>query len=158
MPATARNNSNVANRARLLNWLTFEPIIHPMHLDPAIHPAVRLGAWLKTMRQKHGFVKRIFAERIYLRPAKYTEVEAGVVSWIEKKNEDAIVTTLELTQDIVIEFNALLKEARDAAHILFSQLFSREQLTPIRSRLSTNRTINEIEKKIILDAVFAPLT
>lgn len=120
------------------------------------HAALRLGNWLKTMRQKKGIVKRIFAERTHFTPPIYTEVEAGVVSWIQEKNEAAITIVLELSSELVILFNKYLSEARSAGSLVFSQLFSRDQLTPVRWRLNPDRDISEIEVQTILDAVFAP--
>jgi hypothetical protein len=121
------------------------------------HPAVKLGLWLKELRQARGFVKRIFAEKIQLSPSKYTEVEAGVVRWIEDKQEEAIIATTEMSKMVTLEFRALLTEAREAVALAFSNLFTREQLTPLRSRLSSDRAIGEMERTMILDAVFAPL-
>jgi hypothetical protein len=44
------------------------------------HFAVKLGQWLCVSRRSKGFVKRVFANEIFLSPSQYSEVEAGVVS------------------------------------------------------------------------------
>jgi len=96
------------------------------------HPAIRLGAWLRSARQARGYVKRI-----------------------EKKNEKAIVATLELVDLVLSEFNELLAAARKALALKFSDIFSRDELSPVRYRLSPDRAISEIERELILNAVFA---
>jgi transcriptional regulator with XRE-family HTH domain len=129
-----------------------------MNITTSSHPAVRLGAWLKAARRAKGLVKRAFAEAIHLTPAKYTEVEAGVISWLDEKREEAITTVLQLAGEALREFESKLNAARAVARLTFSDIFTRDQLMPLRSRLHSDRAIQEMERTLILDAVFAPLT
>src|SRR5438067_5965641 len=98
------------------------------------HPAVRMGRWLKSMRQARGIVKRLFAGEISLSASKYSEVEAGVVRWIESKQEKAIRVVLELADEELAEFKELLSKARKAVALSFDMLFRAEQLEPVRYR------------------------
>jgi len=69
----------------------------------AQHPAVKFGQWLKAARQERGIVKRLFAGEISLSASKYSEVEAGVIRWIEAKQEMAITVVLEFSQEQAAE-------------------------------------------------------
>jgi transcriptional regulator with XRE-family HTH domain len=120
------------------------------------HPAITLGRWLKTARQSKGFVKRVFALQIGLTPTKYTEVEAGVVRWIGDTQRAAIVTVLQLTEEAVRNFLDLLKAAEKTFALSFSNVFSREDLEPIRFRFKDRvHRAREFDKETILNAVFA---
>src|SRR5436190_985174 len=55
------------------------------------HPAVRLGRFLRLARMTRGIVKRLFAGQIMLSPSAYTEVEAGVVRWVQEPQRKAIL-------------------------------------------------------------------
>lgn len=121
------------------------------------HPAVQLGAWLKARRQQRGLVLRVFAGQIGLSPAEYAEVEAGIVRWLGKEQEVAIAQVLGLAAPDRKEFLSLLAKARNAAPLAFEDLFSREQLEPVRLRYTKGKRADARTKKEILDAVFAPL-
>lgn len=123
------------------------------------HPAVQFGRWLKAQRQSHHVVKRVFANQIGLTPAQYSEVEAGVLRWIKGAQEAAIAQCLDLAGDKVKDFKARLKEARLKGELVFSNVFSRDDLEPIRCRHSDDSTVepDEFCKEVILNAVFAEL-
>lgn len=120
------------------------------------HPAKIFGRWLKAKRQEARLVARVFAGRIGLYPSEYAEVEAGVVSWFSREQEAAAIEALSLSQDESEEFLALLAAARAADALQFEQVFTREQLTPARTR-SNGGQLTESTQAAILDAVFSPL-
>jgi hypothetical protein len=121
------------------------------------HPAKELGAWLKSLRQRHGFVARVFAGQIELSPAEYAEAEAGVVRWIGAEQEGLICQVLALSQAERREFEKRLADARTAKPLEFEDLFTREQLEPVRLRREGRKPLTKGEKNAIVDAVFAPL-
>src|SRR5438105_1604313 len=98
------------------------------------HPAVKLGHWLKALRQRKGFVKRVFAGQILLTPAQYSEVEAGVTRWLGESQRKAAMAVLDATPGEQKEFNDLLTAAGKEIPLSFSNVFSREQLEPVRYR------------------------
>lgn len=119
------------------------------------HPAVRLGRWLKAARYTKGLVKRVFAGQILLTPARYSEVEAGVVKWIQQPQKSAIIEVLDLVDAKLEQFVKLLEEAYKQISLTFANLFTREQLEPVRCRHNDSRiTPNAIDKEAILNAVF----
>jgi hypothetical protein len=128
-----------------------------MIVDLKSHAAVQLGEWLRSSRQSKGFVKRVFASEIFLSPSKYSEVEAGVVRWIQSTQEKAIVATLDLVGEMLKEFRELLKKARAAVQLTFANIFSREQLSPVRLRSDDHSQPSEQDKELILNAVFTPI-
>ena len=121
------------------------------------HPGVRLGKWLRSARMRHGIVKRLFAGRICLSPSKYAEVELGIVHWVKRQQETAIQAVLELTEKQVAIFKSLLAEARKLPNLLFTDIFSTQQLRVVRARTTDNRELTEDEKQRLLLAVIAPL-
>ena len=129
----------------------------PMSIDVSSHPAVRLGIWLRTLRQARGLVKRVFAGQISLSASKYSEVEAGVVRWIHAKQEAAIEEVLDLTREQLRDFRDMLKHARAAVALEFANLFTRGQLTPVRMRSEDGRQVTAKDRELLLHAVFTPL-
>jgi transcriptional regulator with XRE-family HTH domain len=121
------------------------------------HPAKELGTWLKMRRQQLGMVLRVFAGQIELSPAEYAEAEAGVVRWLEQKQETLIPQILGLSTTERRQFLVLLDRARAAEPLEFEDIFSREQLEPVRLRNTKGKQAAVREKREILDAVFAPL-
>lgn len=121
------------------------------------HPAKELGSWLKSHRQRHGAVARVFAGQIELSPAEYAEVEAGVVCWIGVYQEELIPQVLALTDAGRKEFEKHLAHARAAKPLEFCDLFTRQQLEPMRLRREGRKPLTKADKEAILDAVFAPL-
>jgi len=121
------------------------------------HPAKELGAWLKARRQQHGLVARVFAGQIELGPAEYAEAEAGVVRWIGQEQEGLICQVLTLSPAERQEFLRLLAQARTAKPLEFADIFTREQLEPVRLRCEGRKRMTRADKKAIVDAVFAPL-
>jgi transcriptional regulator with XRE-family HTH domain len=120
------------------------------------HPAVRLGAWLKTKRQKKGFIKRSFAGKILLTPAQYTEVELGVCHWLQEQQRQAVVTVLDLDQSEQTQLSKMLDAADKEIALSFSNVFSREDLEPVRYRWNgKSKKPGEFERETILNAVFA---
>ena len=128
-------------------------------MEPTLtsHPAVRLGRWLKTKRQAKGIAKYRFAMLIELAASEYTEAEAGVVGWIGEAQAELIAYNLELSEKLVEKFQKMLLVAKDAPALIFAQLFSRQQLEPMRLRAGKRWTPDAATKEIILNAVFSPL-
>jgi hypothetical protein len=120
-------------------------------------PAIELGIWLKSQRQRHGVVARVFAGQIELSPAKYAELEAGVVRWLEARQEKLIPQVLGLDAEEAGKFGALLTKARSAKPLEFTDVFTREQLEPVRLRQAKRKQLTGETKNQILDAVFQPL-
>ena len=123
------------------------------------HPAVLFGQWLRNKRRDAGAVAREFAGRVDLSPAEYTEVELGidVGRWITSKQENLISIMLNLDENGEAELNYKLHQAREASRIEFKDVFTREQLTPVRCSTICNEQIDEKKRNDILDAVFKPL-
>jgi hypothetical protein len=121
------------------------------------HPAKALGAWIKTRRQQQGIVLRIFAGQIELSPAEYAEADAGVVRWFGKRQEALVPQVLGLAAADRRQFSALLAEAHAAKPLEIADIFTREQLEPVRLRHAKGKQAAIRAKKEILDAVFAPL-
>lgn len=121
------------------------------------HPAQDLGTWLKACRQRQGFVARVFAGMIGLSPAEYAEAEAGVVRWIGSDQQRLIPQVLGLNDAERAEFTRLLDKANGAKPLEFSDLYTREQLEPVRLRRDGRKRLTKDDKNAILDAVFTPL-
>lgn len=123
------------------------------------HPAVQFGSWLKSKRRESGVVARIFAGRIDLSPAEYAEVEAGanITRWIKSKQEALIAIMLKLDGDSEAEFNNKLSLAREANSLGFGDVFTRDQLAPVRCSTDGNCQIDEQKRQAIIEAVFTPL-
>jgi hypothetical protein len=120
-------------------------------------PAIDLAVWLKTQRKQRGAVARVFAGQLELAPAKYAELEAGVVRWLSARQEELIPQVLGLSKDEVGVFTALLAKARAAKPLEFADVFTREQLEPVRLRQNKRQQLTTATKNRILDAVFQPL-
>ena len=125
----------------------------------AQHPAVQFGAWLKNKRRESGVVARIFAGRIDLSPAEYAEVEAGanIKRRITSKQEALIAVMLGLNQDGEAELNNKLSLARDGTSLGFGDVFTEEQLAPVRCSTDGDAQIDEVKRQAIIKAVFKPL-
>ena len=120
------------------------------------HPAKEFGTWLKSKRQERRIVLRVFAGRIGMYPAEYAEVEAGIVRWLTADHEIAIQEVLALSENEFDSFHQLLEIARTAEPLEFSDVFTREQLAPVRTR-NNGEQLSEASHAAILDAVFSPL-
>jgi transcriptional regulator with XRE-family HTH domain len=123
------------------------------------HPAVKFGEWLKSKRRESGVVARVFAGRIDLSPAQYAEVEAGIgiSRWITQKQVGLIAIMLDLDSDGEAELNHKIYLAKEVNDLRFDEVFSRDQLTPVRCSTCGNEQIDESKRTAILDAVFKPL-
>ena len=121
------------------------------------HPAQEIGSWLKTHRQRRGFVARVFAGMIELSPAEYAEAEAGAGSWLGEEQERLIPQVLALSDAERAEFERLLGKTRAAKPLTFSDVYSRERLEPMRLRRDGRKRLTKEDKNAILDAVFTPL-
>ena len=121
------------------------------------HPARELGAWLKTRRQQQGLVLRIFAGQVELSPAEYAEAEAGVVRWLGGVQQKLIPQVLGLAGSDRRRFLILLAKARAAEPLEFDDIFTREQLEPVRLRQAKGKQSAAYAKEEILNAVFVPL-
>lgn len=142
-------------RIDLLSKKTTRP--SPMK-DIASHPAVQLGLKLKSARQEKGIVKRIFAGLVGLTPSQYSELEAGVVRWLGETQRRSIASVLDFTAAETEKFRTVLEAARTSQPLLFGNLFSREELEPIRYRHNDRlHQPSEMEKEVILNGVFAEI-
>ena len=121
------------------------------------HRASELASWVKARRQKIGTVARVFAGQIQLSPAQYAEFEAGVVRWIGDEQATLIARVLGLSSTEREQFLALLAGAREAKPLEFADVFTREQLEPVRLRSAKRKQLSLVAKAEILNAVFAPL-
>jgi hypothetical protein len=129
-----------------------------MSVDLVDHPAVQLGDWLKAKRREKGIIARVFAGRIRLSPSKYAEVESGIVKWIGEMQENLIAVLLDFSADQQQEFAHLLFLAREAGPLEFSDIFTKEQLSPTRCCTVDGKQLTPQLAEQILDAVFTPLT
>src|SRR5216684_3601608 len=118
------------------------------------HPAVQFGQWLKNKRRESGAVARVFAGRVDLSPAEYAEVEGGigVDRWIKDRQKNLISIMLNLDEAGEAEFNHKLSQAKGAKRLAFGDVFSRDQLSPVRCSTNRNVQIDEKTRKDILDA------
>ena len=104
----------------------------------------------------HGSFRK-FAGQIELSPAEYAEAEAGVVRWLGEEQETLIPQILGLSPLDRRQFLAMLAKARADRPLEFKDIFTREQLEPVRLRHAKGKQTAAHAKKEILDAVFAPL-
>ena len=121
------------------------------------HPATQFGAWLKAKRQDARIVMRVFAGHIGMAPSEYAEVEAGIVHWLRRDHLKLIVETLALDSADEATCHDLLHKAKAADPLAFEDVFSREQLEPIRTRNNNRKQLTRATQDEILDAVFTPL-
>jgi hypothetical protein len=82
-------------------------------------------------------------------------VEAGVVRWIGKEQENVIPEVLALGEREAKKFNNMLSSARDARPLELRDVYTREQLEPMRTRGDAQLT--DETRAELLDAVFKPL-
>lgn len=122
------------------------------------HPAVALGEWLREKRQARNLVARVFASAVWLSHAKYAELELGVIKWVSQKQELLIPLFLGLNKVEKAEFDAKLKNARSEKNLCFSDIFTRDELRPVRACHHNGKQITKEDEERILNAVFAPLT
>ena len=121
------------------------------------HPALIFGTWLKMARQKVGIIARVFAGQINLSPSKYAEVEVGVTKWMDEERIKLASEALDLSSEERQHMQKLFTEASAVPSLKFSDVFTREELAPIRCCSSQNRPLSEEESAELLDAVFAEL-
>lgn len=110
------------------------------------------------MRRESGVVARVFAGRVELSPAKYAEVESGIVEWIGGKQQENIPLMLNFDPNKEAVFNRMLSAAKEAEPLTFADVFSREEMCPARCSTANGRQIDAITKEAILQAVFTPLS
>ena len=121
------------------------------------HPAVKLGHWLKEHRQRAGLVARVFAGQIELSPSEYAEMETGVVRWLGEDQARFIPSVLALSASECKTLERMLANAREAKALEFEDLFTREQLEPVRPRREGRKRLTAQDKREIVEAVFTPL-
>ena len=120
-------------------------------------PGIDFGGWLKAKRRSKQIIARIFAGRIGLSPAEYAEVEEGIVKWLREKQKALIPILLDFSEDETAEFNYKLDLAVEAGPVEFSDIFTQEQLTPVRMCTRLDEPLTPELKGHILKAVFTPL-
>ena len=121
------------------------------------HPAVRFGEWLKAHRRKTGVVMRVFANQVSLSPAQYAEVELGITHWVGKEQEKLIAETLKLPTEDKKRLKEMLAKARSKEDLTLGDIYTREQLEPVRARSENGKPTSK-SNEAILDAVFTPLS
>lgn len=122
------------------------------------HPASILGRWLREKRSSQDMVAREFAERIWLTHAKYAEVELGVGAWIGTQQETLIPMALKLNDKDKAEFKNLLTAARIGVPIQqLSDVFTREELAPVRAYHQLGKQLTQADEASVLDIVFRPI-
>jgi hypothetical protein len=129
-----------------------------MKPDVLNHPAVQFGRWLRNVRRERRVVARVFAGRVELSPAKYAEVESGIIEWIGGKQESHIPVMLDFNPNQESQFREMLATARELPPLTFSDVYSREEMAPARCCTADGRQIDAATKEAILDAVFKPLS
>jgi transcriptional regulator with XRE-family HTH domain len=120
-------------------------------------PGIKFGCWLKEKRQSRRINARQFGGMIGLTPAEYAEVECGIVHWIKLRQELLIVTSLNSDYNEEAEFKHLLDNARAAKPLRFGDVFTRDQLRPMRLCHDQNVQLTMETSEKILDAVFTEL-
>ena len=121
------------------------------------HPGRKFGAWLKAKRQAKGIIARIFAGQVWLSSSQYAEAEVGVVRWIGTKQERIIPILLDLADKETTKFTELLKAARGAVALTFDNIFSREEMRPVRAAHAQGKQMTKEDEDRLLDIVFQPL-
>jgi transcriptional regulator with XRE-family HTH domain len=121
------------------------------------HPGKLFGEWLRARRQKKGLIARVFAGQIDLTPAKYAEVEFGIVKWLDHDKPAKAAEALDLSDHEREEMHAALTAAKGSPSLKFQELFTREELAPVRCSTRGNKQLTADEKELLLDAVFAEL-
>ena len=122
-----------------------------------IQPGRDFGVWLKAKRRSKQIIARIFAGRVGLSPAEYAEVEEGIVKWLREKQKSLIPILLDFSEDDIAEFNHKLYLATEAGPVEFSDIFTEDQLTPVRMCNRRDEPLTPELKGRILKAVFTPL-
>ena len=93
-----------------------------------------------------------------LSPSEYTELEAGVIHWLQLPQQKSIVVVLDLAVAEVKKFNEMVEAAKAAISLSFRNLFSRDDLEPIRYRYNNKlKKPGDFEKETILNAVFSEI-
>ncbi|HEY5041424.1 MAG TPA: hypothetical protein VIK53_05420 [Verrucomicrobiae bacterium] len=122
------------------------------------HPAKAFGDWLREKRRARNLVARVFSGAVWLSHAKYAELELGVIKWVSQKQELLIPLFLGLNKAEKAEFVAKLKAARSVKNLCFSDIFTRDELRPVRACHHNGKQITKEDEERILNAVFAPLS
>jgi len=129
-----------------------------MNANPTpVHAARVLGEWLRAKRMLRHIVARVFSGHVWLTHAKYAEVELGVARWITGTQELLIPLALGLSDAEKAEFQAKLAAARASRGLCFSDIFSRDDLKPIRACHHEGKQLTKDDEDRILNVVFAPL-
>lgn len=128
-----------------------------MQTITVVNPAVAFGLWLKERRRSKSIVARVFAERISLTHAQYAEAELGVFKWIQDKQLNLIPIVLDLDAQARRELNDKASAAKMGVALTFSDIFSRDDLRPVRAFHLQGKQISKADEERILDTVFTPL-
>lgn len=128
-----------------------------MNTTSAEQPSVALGLWLKEKRLAAGMVARVFAQRVWLTPAKYAEVEAGVSHWIGEKQIQLISLALNLNEVEKQALQTRVENSSVGAAVTFRDLFTADELRPIRTYHRDNKQLSKDDEEVILAVVFEPL-
>ena len=118
------------------------------------HPAKKLGAWLQAKRKAAGFVVSEIAGLLRLGPAKYTEIECGIGKWLNSDKIKHLAGLLSLNEVEIKTFDSLFHSCEKSTPLTFANVYSRDQLKPVRLRHFNKKKITESERAKILDAVF----
>lgn len=118
------------------------------------HPARKLGAWLQARRKAAGLVMSEMAGMLRIGLAKYSEIENGIGDWLTPDHEQKLGKLLSLDSDENRHFKTLVENSRKGSKLKFADVFTREQLAPVRLRHLDGKNITAQEREEILDSVF----
>lgn len=91
--------------------------------------------------------------------AKYAEFECGIGAWLSPAFRSRLRFALMLPSEDVEKFNQLCQAAEKSRPLAFGDQFTREQLHPVRLRLTNeDEQLTTEDAAAILDQVFAPLS
>lgn len=122
-----------------------------------LHPAILLGQWIRTKRRENNLVASRVANEVGLTPSQFAEIEAGVGNWVTESVKKKLFFAIRLCPEDSSTLNELVAEAAASNPLEFNEVFTREQLMPMRLRTSDDSQVTLDDKDRILDLVFAPL-
>jgi hypothetical protein len=124
------------------------------------NPGIKLGNWLRKKRQEALLIPSVVANELRLSHAAFAELELGVTRWLSNLQVTLVPRVLRLDSASTAEFQKLLKADRASTKkVSFEDLFTREELAPVRLRTVDNYTTpKDNEASELLDAVFQKVT
>jgi hypothetical protein len=128
-----------------------------MKINPS-NAGSKLGNWIRKARRELKLTPSFVANEIKLAHSAYAEVELGIVKWIDSLRVTLLSQVLQLKTEAAKTLRSMVEAASKATPVKFEQIFTREDLKPVRLRtLDSFRAPKEKESEKLLDAVFQPL-